>query len=293
MKNKNLDLSIIVTTHDSDETLLRCINSLNSQSFPRERYEIIIVDDGSTDKSVEIAKKNGSDLIIQTKPCTVSMARNLGVKESKSEFLAFTDSDCEVEENWVEVIIDTLSKVDAVSGPIMNGNPHSTIAWAELFMHFGGYNEKRSKGKIRFMPGCNQAMRKEAFQKAGGFTDIRASDDVMFGESLKKVGVTCYFFPEIKIRHLCRTKFSSLKKNMKLNGTYLVRTRRHYPTIKYNFLVRSKVFIPFLFLGKFFFTLKGAIETGKIFELVKAFPFIFLGLLSWCSGIALGLDEGK
>jgi len=82
-------LSVIVPTHNSESTIQRCISSLISQSFPREQFEIIVVDDGSKDKTTTLAKETGADQIIVTEPCYVGKARNIGVQKAKTNFLAF------------------------------------------------------------------------------------------------------------------------------------------------------------------------------------------------------------
>jgi len=284
------ELSIIIATHDSEELIKRCIESLTSQSYSREKFEIIIVDDGSKDKSVSISKAAGADKVIETKPCSLARARNIGVENSSADLLAFIDSDCEAKDGWVETIIDSLKNVQALSGPIYNGNPNNTVSWAEYFIEFGGFHEYRKKGKIRFFPGCNGACTKDAFIKSGGFTDLRASDDVLFGESLRKSGIEAFFIPGVEIKHLCRTELNKLKSNMTLLGKYFVRTRRQAPQIPYTLLTKSRFFIPLIFLSKIILSAKYAFEAKKGKKFVSSFPYVILGILSFCKGISNELN---
>ena len=85
-------ISVIIVTHNSEPTIEGCINSLTSQSFPRKKFEIIIVDDGSNDRTVELAKKAEADLVINTEPCTIGTARNKGIEKARGTVLAFLDS---------------------------------------------------------------------------------------------------------------------------------------------------------------------------------------------------------
>ena len=134
-------LSIIIPTHNSDQTIERCIRSLTSQSFPREKFEIIVVDDGSKDQTSSLAKKAGADKVIITEPCFQGKARNIGVENANGNLLGFIDSDCEAKDGWVETIIKELETLNAISGPIENGNPQSKVAWAEYFVEFCAFND--------------------------------------------------------------------------------------------------------------------------------------------------------
>jgi len=244
------ELSIIIATHNSQDYVERCIQSLVTQSFPRKKFEIIIVDDSSTDNSVEIAKKTGADKIIQTKPCSVAKARNIGVENADSDLLAFFDSDCEAEDGWISTIIKELKKLEAITGPIENGNTHSKEAWAEYFVEFGGFHKYRNRSIVRFLTGCSGACTKQAYTKAGGYKDLRASDDVLFGESLRKAGIQAFFIPQMCVKHLSRTDWKKVKANMKLLGKYFVRTRREEPSIPYSFLIKNRALIPLIFFWK-------------------------------------------
>ena len=101
-------LSIIISTHNSEEYIERCIKSLYSQSCDKNLFEIIVVDDGSNDKSVQISKKY-ADKVVETKPCTIGKARNIGVDNAIGSYLAFIDSDCVAMNGWIENIISALS----------------------------------------------------------------------------------------------------------------------------------------------------------------------------------------
>ena len=136
----NHKLSIIIPTHNSESTIQRCISSLISQSFPREQFEIIVVDDGSKDKTTTLAKEAGADQIIVTEPCFQGKARNIGVQKAKTNYLAFIDSDCEAEDGWIRTIIKELENLQVIGGPVKNGNPQSLLAWAEYFVEFCAFH---------------------------------------------------------------------------------------------------------------------------------------------------------
>lgn len=282
-------LSIIIPAHNSESTIKRCILSLISQSYPREKFEIIVIDDGSKDKTVEMAKGSGANVITVT-PCTVSHARNKGVENARANLLAFIDSDCEAKNGWIETIIGELPKVHAMTGPVENGNPQSKIAWSEYFIEFGGFHEFKKRSYVRFFPGCNGACTKEAFLKAGGFKDLRISEDVLFGESLREAGMNVLFVPNARILHLCRTDLKKVMSNMKLLGKFTVRSRRVSSSIPYSSLM-NRWLVPIIFFGKFVKSANYAVKSKKIGKFLLVSPYVILGVASFCQGIWNELGE--
>lgn len=286
------ELSIIIPSHNSALTIERCIQSITSQSYPRENYEIIIVDDGSKDETIKLSKKAGADNIIETEPCFQGKARNIGAHHSKADLLAFIDSDCEAKDGWIESIIEGLKIKSAITGPIYNGNPHNNVAWAEYFLEFGGWDKTKTE-KVRFMPGCNQAIRKVAFEKTGGFIQERASEDVLFGEELKKARIDSFFNPRTMINHLCRTEKDKFLSNMGLLGKYSVRARKMIPNTKYGKLMTSSKFLPILFLGKIIKSAYHAFGSKKTLKFIQVFPLVVAGTYIYCKGIKKELEKTK
>jgi len=282
---KNPLLSIIIPSHNSEKTIGLCVSSISEQSFPREMFEIIVVDDGSTDNTVQIAIEAGADQIIKTNPCSAGKARNVGVEKSKGTMIAFIDSDCRAKEGWLKAIVNELKTSDVVTGPVENGNPHSNVAWAEYFIEFGGYDKYRKKSYVRLFPGCNGALTREAFSKSGGFSDAHLSEDVMFGESLRQVGIKVLFEPCIRIEHLCRTDLDKVKANMKKLGGFFVKTRRSTPSIAYSSLAKSRWLVPIIFIGKISVSIKYALMARKFCKFLLAFPYVVAGITAFCEGI--------
>ena len=281
---KNPLISVIIATHNSEATIEKCLTSLISQTYPQESYEIIVVDDGSKDKSVELSEKFGADKIKVTEPCSLGQARNIGVKEANGRFLAFFDSDCIAEKFWIETIAKELQNHDAISGPVMNGNFYSYVAWADYLLEFSAFHEYKKRAVIDFMPGCNQACTKEAFDKSGGFLDKRLSDDVYFGHLLKKAGIKIIFVPEFKMFHLCRTQIKQIKSNQELLGKYSVRNSVTIPS-NYAKLTKSRWYVPLIFLLRIGAKARNAVKAKRLGKFVVSFPIILMGSYFWCKGV--------
>ena len=279
-------LSIIIPTHNSESTIQRCIRSLTSQSFPREQFEIIVVDDGSKDKTTTLAKETGADQIIVTEPCFQGKARNIGVQNAKASLLAFIDSDCEAEDGWVKTILKELESFHALAGSVKNGNPHSLIAWAEYFVEFGSFNEFIKRSPAFMMIGCNFACTREAYMKAGCQAESITSEDTLFSQRLKDIGIKPMFIPEMSIKHLCRTKLDKVFSTQKRNGKNYVKIRRTIPTIQHSSLKNSRWLIPVGFIRKFGASLTMAIEAKKFGKFILSFPLVIFTVISYCQGIS-------
>jgi len=284
--DKDPKLSIIIPTFNSESTIRRCLLSLISQSYPREKYEIILIDDGSKDRTIQVATEVGTDIIILRKQRGgPGDARNVGVKQSRGKFLGFIDSDCEAKKDWIKTIIEELESLDAISGPIDNGNPDSKHAWVEYFIEFGGFNKNKKRSLIRFFPTCNGACRRDIFLKVGGFNTTPTGEDVLFGNSLNRNGAKLMFVPELQIQHFCRTTSSKVLSNTKKLGKGFVVTRRIVPSLSHGKLIKSRWLISIIFFGKIVKSLTYAIKGKMLRKFVILFPYVILGIASYCSGV--------
>lgn len=95
------DFSVIVPAWNAEKTLVRCLKSLTRQTLAQERYEIIIVDDGSTDRTADIADQF-SVVYHYQENCGPAAARNAGVSLAKGAVIFFTDADCVPDPDWLE-----------------------------------------------------------------------------------------------------------------------------------------------------------------------------------------------
>ena len=124
-------ISVIIPAYNSELTIESCILSIINQNFPTEKYEIIVIDDGSSDNTAMIAKKAGANQVIKIRHSSSGTARNVGVNHAKGKYLAFIDSDCIAQEGWLRTIEKEMKANKVIGGPILNGKKDSIVAWAE------------------------------------------------------------------------------------------------------------------------------------------------------------------
>ena len=128
----NMDISIIIPTFNAGVKLRRCIVALRRQKTERS-YEIIVIDDGSTDSS--LSGIQGPKISVFRQPNQgPAAARNLGVKKAKGKIILFTDADCEPTEDWIEQMVLPFhdSSISGVKGAYLTRQKKIMARFANL-----------------------------------------------------------------------------------------------------------------------------------------------------------------
>jgi glycosyltransferase involved in cell wall biosynthesis len=156
-------VSIIIPTYNRKESLLKCLKSFESQSYPLDEFEVIVVDDGSSDGTFQLVEEYSKKskikiIIIAQKNSGPGLARNHGVQNSAGEILGFTEDDITLDAKWIANAVRYISSNDA------DGLEGKTLA-----QDAGEYLRAFEKEyRIGFLP-CNMFVKKSVFIDIGGF----------------------------------------------------------------------------------------------------------------------------
>jgi len=172
-------VSVLVCTYNGATTLAETCAAISRLDYPD--VEVIVVDDGSTDRSAEIARAHGF-AVISTENRGLSNARNTALSAATGEIVAFTDDDAMPDPQWLVYLADTFARTDfvAVGGPNLPVPGDGPVADAVAIAPGNPVHVLLSDREAEHIPGCNSAFRTDALREIGGF-DPRfraAGDDV-------------------------------------------------------------------------------------------------------------------
>lgn len=201
-------VSIIIPAYNRQNFLIKCLPPLFEQTYPHERYDIILVDDGSSDGTSEQAKAiaqnwNGQFRVIQQQNGGPASARNTGFQASSADIVAFIDSDCVADPHWVQSLVDALS-TDEASGagsPIVTGTPERWIS--RYFQSTGMYRHRARRGKVDYLITGSVAFRRKALIEVGGFQTAQGIwvEDVDLSYKLTQAGHKLTVTDKGKVHH--------------------------------------------------------------------------------------------
>ena len=180
-------VSIIVPALNAEDTIDDCITSLIGQDFHKDKYEIIIIDNGSTDNTLKLLRKYKGKIKLLCEPNIGSYyARNRGIRKASGEIILFTDSDCIAKKDWINQIIKNFNgkKIIVVSGAIKAAKKNTLLReYCDLFCH-----TQKEYHKIMKAATSNMAVRKKSIVEIGLFNDkIKSGGDFeLCGRMIKK-----------------------------------------------------------------------------------------------------------
>jgi GT2 family glycosyltransferase len=198
-----------------------CLDSLQRLNYPD--YEVILVDDGSNDTTPQIAAAfPGVRCLRHERNFGLSVARNTGIAAATGEIVAFTDSDCRADEDWLYYLVGSLlgSEFVGVGGPNLLPPEDSRVAAAVMVSPGGPAHVMLTDREAEHIPGCNMAFYKRALDEIGGFDAIftKAGDDVDVCWRLQQAGCKIGFSPSAFVWHYRRSTIGAYLKQQEGYG---------------------------------------------------------------------------
>jgi mycofactocin system glycosyltransferase len=218
--------SIIIPVKNRPEEIRDCLTSLAGLDYPRDKVEVVVVDDGSTDDTASAAGAFDVRLIRQPASRGPSFCRNLGAKEASGEVLAFIDSDCTSDPLWLKQLIPYLAfdGIGAVGGYVRSYYNESALDKYEAVCSSLNMGSRiifdREAQSSFYVPTCNLLVRKDVFDMLNGFNDsMHLGEDVDFCWRMRKSGNFLVYVPTGAVAHKHRNEITKMLKRKYEYGT--------------------------------------------------------------------------
>jgi cellulose synthase/poly-beta-1,6-N-acetylglucosamine synthase-like glycosyltransferase len=209
--------SVIVPTYERPAQLAACLRALTRMDYPVERFEVIIVDDGSTNSPRNILDQFGESLdlkLFKQKNKGPAGARNFGAAQARGQFLAFTDDDCEPDAGWLRSLAAYFRQTPdrIIGGRTINAlpqNPYAETSQAIIEVVYAHFNA--DPDNARFFASNNLAINAEGFRAMKGFDEsFVTSEDREICARWRSRGCGLRYAPEAVVYHAHPLTLSTL-----------------------------------------------------------------------------------
>jgi glycosyltransferase involved in cell wall biosynthesis len=219
-----INISVVIPVYNTAQYIEKCIKSLLMQNYPKHEYEVIMVDNGSTDGSVDIIKRHpGIRLLVEPKKGSYA-ARNKGIAHARGKIIAFTDSDCVPDADWLNRMDDGVNTpgVKVVLGRRIypSGSP--------AFHKLADYEQEKTDyiyhSNIRELYlgyTNNMAVSADMFNEFGLFIERDRGADTLFVHKLldRYPCSSILYLPEMRVKHLEIEFLRDFYKKMNIYGS--------------------------------------------------------------------------
>lgn len=216
MNNNSMPfVSVIVPVYNDPERISKCIEALLNQTYPEEKYEVIIIDNGSADATQPTIKRYPVTLLVEDNIQTSYAARNKGIHNSRGEIIAFTDADCIPAKDWIEKGVKNLLRdpeCGLVGGTIklFPRDPKKPNI-VELYSMVIGFDQKRHIEQYNYGSTANVFTFRKVIENVGPFkATLRSGGDSEWGKRVLAYGYRQVYADDVILDHPARNSFSQL-----------------------------------------------------------------------------------
>jgi glycosyltransferase involved in cell wall biosynthesis len=227
-------ISVVIPAHQAEETIDRCLDALAQQTVPRASYEVIVVDDGSTDGTRARVQAQDDVCLVTQSHAGPAAARNLGIQQARGKIVLFTDADCQAAPDWVERMVGPFREdsVAGVKGAYLTCQPEIVARFAQM-EYEDRYDRMVRYEFIDFVDTYAAGYRRDLLLSYGGFDPALHAvsvEDQELSFRLAEKGHKMVFEPRAQVYHLRHPPDVATYFRRKFRiGYWKVKIARRYP----------------------------------------------------------------
>lgn len=212
-------VSIIVPAYNDAERLGVCLDALREQSYPADRFEIIVADNGSEPPLETLLRRDARVRFVREVAPGSYAARNAGVRESRGEVLAFTDSDCRPDRDWLRAGVNALGALP--EGGLVGGRVELYVrdrarpSAVELYEMVLAFPQERYVRQSRFAVTANVFTTRRTFERVGPFNaTLISGGDNEWGKRVHAAGLPVVYAHDAVVHHPARRSMAEISRKM-------------------------------------------------------------------------------
>lgn len=275
-------ISVIIPTYHDWERLQLCLEALERQTYPQDKFEVLVVNNDPEDVAPSTLKlPNNCKLLSEAKPGSYA-ARNKALSVAKGEVYAFTDSDCQPKKNWLEVAVkffDNNPEYDRIGGEIELFSLNNKWNWFEIYELIFAFPQETFVNESGMAATGNMIAKKHVFEQVGMFNEaLMSGGDGEWGRRANLRGFKIKFLKECKVLHPTRATFNSIIiKNNRLLGGHLTIAKNNGGAAIAKLLIRTA--LPPITAFKRAIKFEGQPPSNKIKAMLVSYCIKLTGLM--------------
>lgn len=213
-----MKISVIICTRNRAQLLAQALESLETQTLSEDEFEVVVVDNGSTDSTHAVATEHAVRYVYE-KTTGLSQARNTGWKHAHGEYIAFLDDDAVAGTKWLQKILESFQMTTdthvCVGGKIVLKLQSNLPTWLDPYLYFclGALDCSATPTSLNdtvfMLHGCNFAVKKSTLMKFNGFDttlgrhgkQLLSGEEILLQQQIKDIGGTLYYHPDAEVIH--------------------------------------------------------------------------------------------
>ena len=290
MEDKEILATVIIPSYNQKHVIIDALESVLRQKVNFE-YEIIVVESTGDDTADLVRRRYPSVKVIELEQRAFpGAARNEAIRVARGRYLAFTDTDCIVDENWLQRLVDSHERgYKVIGGMVRNGTPKSIAGTVDYLLEFSDLIKPYETTNNTHFGTCNLSVEKSVFEAHGMFIDQVKGSDSLYCRRVKENGEELFHQPNAVIWHRNRTDWKKILKNQYELG-YGAAINRHKYNLKGKVFVKYPVLIPLLPFVRILAIGRRLLRNSfkDFMKFILLLPFIFYGLLRYTMGFIKG-----